>query len=1077
MQIIPQQFFISINLTKKKGRIMKDGYDIRAVFRRKKCWSVRYIMVGILAVLFCISGTTIAHAQVTVSGKVLSADNQEPLPGVNIIEVGTQRGTTTNEDGEFTLKVSSSDVSLKFTFVGFTPKTIPLNGRSELTVSLAPETKELEDVVVTALAINRQEKSLGYSVSQVDAEDFDAATETNTANLLQGQVAGVNVSPTSGGPASSSRITIRGASSLAGNNQPLYVVDGIPIDNTNIGSAGIYGGFDGGDGISQINPNDIKSISVLKGASAAALYGTRARDGVIQITTKSGKGLSQGPVVDFSSTLTLQDALTGLTDYQNKYGQGQLGQKPRTQDEALATGLDSWGAPLDGSQVVLFDGKEHPYIDQGNQLDNFYRTGIASKNSLSLSGGDDNSSYYFSTTYQNSESIVPNSGLKRTSLTLRGTHSFGKLNADVKANYIRQSANNRPWLSDSPGNANFAVAVLPPNISTSILKDNYMTADGKEGVYQNANVFVNNPYWVVNQFSTDDQKDRLIGYVKLDYDFTDWISLTARTGLDWYTLRRTSLTPWGTSYRPNGDFSEDEYRVLESTTDVLLNLDKQLTSSLELQGTFGGSVNYQKNETVGIFGSNFKVPKLRTISNMANISPVYDFSEKQINSVYGSVDLSYNDYLFLTVTGRNDWSSTLPKDNNSFFYPSVSGSFVFSEAFSSAMPSWLSFGKLRASWAEVGSDTDPYQLNLTYNILNFTHQGQSAAAVSQDAIPLANLKPTLTKETELGFNLSFLDERLGIDFSWYNRRTTNQILSTTVSNTTGFGSRVINAGRLDNKGVEILLKGTPVRSNNVAWNTSLNFARNKSKVVALAGDQQTLILGQSRTQNANITATVGEEYGTIRGYTYKRDENGNIVHENGLPVQSSEQTILGKGTPDWTAGWNNTISYKNISLNFLVDVHWGAQLYSGTNSYAYGAGLHKNTLVGRAECDQQGTPYTPCYVADGVDVNGGKNNTAVVPSSYYSYIAGNITEEFVYDANFVKLRQVQLSYQLPQSLIAKTPLRSARISATGRNLFYIYNSVPNIDPESAINRGNAQGLELAGVPGARSFGLSVDLGF
>jgi len=1035
-------------------------------------------MVGILAILFWINGTVSARAQqFTVSGTVLAADSQKPLPGVNIIEVGTQRGTTTNEDGKFKLKVSSSEASLSFTFVGFTSKTIKINGRSQITVSLSPGTKELQDVVVTALAINRQAKSLGYSVSQVDSKDFDAATETNAANLLQGQVAGVNVSPTSGGPGSSSRVTIRGASSLAGNNQPLYVVDGIPIDNTNIGSSGMWGGYDGGDGISQINPDDIKSISVLKGASAAALYGTRARDGVIQITTKSGKGLSQGTVVNFSSTVTLEDALTGFTDYQNKYGQGQLGQKPRTQGEALATGLDSWGAPLDGSQVIMLDGKKHPYVDQGNQLDNFYRTGVADKNSLSLSGGNKNSSYYFSTTYQNSESIVPNSGLKKASLTLRGTHAFGNLHADVKANYIRQKMNNRPWLSDSPGNANFSVAVLPPNISTKMLKDNYMTADGKEGVYQNANTFVNNPYWVVNQFSTDDQKDRLIGYVKLDYDLTDWATLTGRAGLDWYTLRRTSLTPWGTAYRPNGDFTEDEYRVLESTTDIILKLDKQLTDAFSVQGTFGGSVNYHKNETVGISGSNFKVPKLRTISNMANISPIYDFSEKQINSVYGSVDFSFDDYWFLTLTGRNDWSSTLPKENNSFFYPSVSTSFVFSEAFSSAMPSWLSFGKLRASWAEVGSDTDPYQLNLTYNILSFTHQGQSLASVSQDAIPLANLKPTLTDEFEVGFNLSFLDERLGINFSWYNRHTTNQILSTTVSNTTGFGSRVINAGRLNNRGIEILLKGTPVSTNNASWNTSINFARNKSKVAALAGDQKTLILGESRTQNAFITATVGHPYGTIRGYKYVRDDQGNIVMKNGLPVQSSEQSILGKGTPDWTAGWNNMISYKNISLNFLVDIHWGAQLYSGTNAEAYTAGLHKNTLVGRAGCDKQGTPYSPCYVADGVDVNGGPNKTAVVPSAYYGHIESNITEQFVYDANFVKLRQLQLSYQLPQSLVAKTPIRSAKISATGRNLFYIYNSVPNVDPESAINRGNAQGLELAGVPGARSFGLSVNLSF
>ncbi len=1058
---------------------MNDRYDIRAVFLLAKSKSLRIIITGVCFALTLAAGIVPAQAQdFTVSGTVLSAEDQQPLPGVNILEVGTQRGTTTNENGEFTLEVSSSTATLRFTFVGFATTTVDINDRSQLTVEMNSRTEALDDVVVTALGLERDTKSLGYSVSEVSSEELVAGTETNTANLLQGQIAGVNVSPTSGGPGSSSRITIRGASSLAGNNQPLYVVDGVPIDNSNFGSAGRFGGFDGGDGISQINPENIKSISVLKGASAAALYGSRARDGVVQITTKSGGGgTQQSPAVNFNSTVTLNDALTSFTDYQNEYGQGTLGQKPQTQSEALSTGLQSWGAPLDGSPVIQFDGQQRPYEAQGDQAENFYRTGVSSKSTLSLSGGNQSSTYYFSSTYQNSESIVPNSGVSSTSLTLRGTHSFGKLEADVKANYINEDTNNRPWLSDSPGNANFAVAVLPPNISVNTLENNYITEEGREMPYQSENTFITNPYWAVNQFDTDDNRDRVIGHVNLNYDITDWLSLTGRTGLDWYTLRRTSFTPWGTAYRPDGDMSETEYRVMESTTDILLNIDKELTSSFTVQGTLGGTRSYSKNETVGIDGSVFKVPKLKTISNMANISPNYDFSERQINSLYGSAQFGYNDYLFLTLTGRNDWSSTLPEDNNAFFYPSVSTSFVFSEAFSSAMPSWLSFGKIRGSWAEVGSDTDPYQLALSYNVLSFTHQGQPAATVAQDAIPLPALKPTSTDEVELGFDLRFFDDRLSLDFSWYDRKTINQILTTTVSDATGFGSRVINAGRLDNSGIEILLKGVPVNTGDLFWETSFNYSRNKSEVVALAGEQEALLLQQSRSGNARITATIGEEYGTIRGYAYKRDANGNIVHQNGLPVQSDQQQILGKGTPDWTLGWTNTFSYKNISLNALIDVNWGGQIYSDTNSYAYNFGLHKNTLQGRAACDQAGVPYSSCFTAEGVDVNGGANNTAVVPSAYYGQIANNIAEEFVYDANFVKLRQLQISYRLPQSVVANIPLQSATISATGRNLFYFYDPVPNVDPESGYNRGNSQGLELASVPGARSFGLSINIGF
>lgn len=1039
----------------------------------------RILMIFVLSVFLAgFSGFRAIYAQ-TVTGTVYDADDETPLAGVNIIEVGTQNGTSTDADGEFSLTVSDANASLRITFIGYQAQTIPLNGRTELEIFLQTRTEALEGVVVTALGIERESKSLGYSVTEVEAADLVAATEANTANLLQGQVAGVVVSPTSAGVGSSTRLTIRGASSLAGDNQPLYVVDGVPIDNSNIGAAGMWGGFDGGDGISSINSTDIKSISVLKGASAAALYGTRARDGVVLITTKSGEGSQGGPTVTFNTTTTFKKAMTGFEDFQNEYGQGTNGVKPSNQVEALSTGQSSWGAPLDGSSVIQFDGVERPYSDQGNPLEAFYRLGFSSKNTLSLAGGNESSSYYFSTTQFNTESVVPNSDLERTSINLRGTYSFGDLTADVKANYINELANNRSWISDTPGNANATVAVLPPNVNVEDVKNSFMTAAGTEqGISDN--IFGTNPYWVTNQYSTDDDKDRVIGHIQLDYALADWLSLTGRSGMDWYTLRRTNLVPWGTAYRPDGSISENEYRVLEHNTDIFLHANRQLGSSLAVNATFGGHQRSSKSETVGASGSVFKIPKFRTITNMVNVSPVYAFSEKKVNSLYGAVDLSYNDYLFLSVTGRNDWSSTLPEDGNAFFYPSVSASFVFSEAFSS-MPSWLSFGKLRASWAEVGSDTDPYQLSLTYSVLNGSHQGQPLAVIAQTSVPLADLKPTSTVETEAGFDLRFFDDRLSFDFSWYDRQTTNQILSTVISGSSGYVQRVINAGRLDNSGIELLVRGVPFSKTDMFWETSINYSRNKGEVVALAGDQEVLLLEESRSRNTFITAEVGEEYGTIWGYEYMRDANGNIVHENGLPVRNTERVVLGRGTPDWTAGWSNTFSYKTWSVNVLIDARWGAQLYSYTNGRAYGNGLHKNTLVGRAECDAvitpTGYPDTGCFVAEGVDINGGPNTTAVTPGAYYGNIGGNISEDFIYDANFIKLRQLQISYQLPQALIAKLPVQSATVSATGRNLFYIYDPVPNVDPEASINRGNGQGLELYGVPNARTFGLGINLRF
>ncbi len=1014
-----------------------------------------------------------AHAQFEVRGVVRSADDNSPLPGVNILEVGTMNGTTTDADGNFVLTVGNPQATLRFSFVGFETLEVPLNGRNYLEVLLQPAVAELGEVVVTALGIEREARAVGYAVSQVNAQDLVVGTETNFGNLLQGKVAGLQISPTAGGPGSSTRIVIRGVSSLTGNNQPLIVVDGVPIDNSTIGSAGMWGGFDGGDGISSLNPEDIESISVLKGAAAAALYGTRARNGVILINTRSGKG-RRGLNIEFSSTLTAEEALVGFADYQNVYGQGQRGQKPATPEEALQTGLSSWGAKLDGSSVIQFDGVARPYRAVNRRLEDFYRTGLSARNTLTLYGGTENTSLYFSVTQFNAQSIVPGSGLQRTSLTLRGTATFGRLTADVKANYINELADDRTNLSDRPGNPNFSIAFLPPNVDPRTLRPGY-TEDGRE-LQIVSDVYTTNPWWVVNRFQADDDKDRLIGTIDLELQLTDWLSIEGRTGLDWYTLRRRTVTPWGTAYRPDGDMSDNEWRVLESNTDLLLKAQYAFTPSLSMNAYAGLGVLWRQIELVGVYGARFKLPNLVTIANMNDLTPRYDFSEKQINSLYGSVELAYNDYLFLNLTARNDWSSTLPPNNNSYFYPSVSASFVFSDVL--PVPSWLSFGKLRAAWAQVGSDTDPYMLNLTYRIADATHQGQPLGFIAQNSIPLSNLKPTTTTETELGINLEFLDRRLGLDLTWYRRKTTDQILSTTISEASGFGERVINAGALQNQGVELLITGSPIRTPALFWNLSFNFARNLSKVLALAGDQTVLVLDQSRLQTAWITAEVGKPYGTIWGYRYLRDDQGRIVHdESGLPMRDPERVVLGRGTPDWTAALSSEVGYKNLTVSVLLDAKWGGQLFSGTNAYAYIYGLHKNTLKGRAECDAAGYPVTGCMVGEGVNQNGQPNNVKVLPEAYYGRIGSQIAEEFVYDANFIKLRELRISYRIPDRWLMRTPLRAVTIALVGRNLAYLYNSVPNVDPESSYNNGNAQGLELAGVPQTRSLGLSINARF
>jgi TonB-linked SusC/RagA family outer membrane protein len=1046
----------------------------------KKSLISSFGMIAVTALFLLVLNSVVSAQNFKVNGKVVTAENQTPLAGVNILEVDTQNGTTTDQDGNFSITVSSKNARLRFTFIGYKTQVVKVNGKSQITVQMQSKVSKLNQVVVTALGITKQKKSLGYSVSNVEPSDIVTSNVTNTSNLLQGQVAGVHVQEGSGGPGSASRVTIRGVSSLNGNNQPLYVVDGIPIDNSNFFSAGQYNGRAGGNGIAMIDPQDIKSISVLKGASASALYGSRARNGVIEITTKSGKGAkNEGPQVDINSTVTVSSMLSNFTDYQHTYGQGSQGVKPGSQSAAITDALSSWGAKYDGSEVPNFYGGTSKYIYHPNQAGDFYRNATTSRNSLSLSGGTDNSSYYFNATHQFAPSIFPNSNLKRTNLTLRGTHTFfGKLHADVKANYIRQHHHNLTRVGDSPGNAASAVFQLPGNVSLASMKNHYIKDDGTEYNIADANAYINNPYWVVNQFNTLNDKNRFIGFVKLTYDFTPWLSVIGRTGIDTYKLRHNFVVPYGTIWRVDGSMNIEEDNVLENDTDVMLKIKHAITSSLSLDATFGAAREFHRTETLGANGTNFKVPGLRTISNMADITNVYGYSSKQINSLYGMIDLSYKDYLFITGTGRNDWSSTLPEANNSYFYPSASGSFVFSEALSSIMPEWLTFGKLRASWAVVGSDTDPYQLALTYGLLPFTHGGQSLAVVSQASIPLSTLKPTKTKAIEVGLNMSFVNDRIGFDLALYKRKTINQILSTSVSVTSGYSDRMLNAGRLDNKGIELSLTGKPVLGENVSWNTSFNFTSDHSKVKALAEDQQTLQLAQSRSTTASITATVGQQYGTIRGTKFKRDDDGNLILNKGLPQPTDDKYILGRGTPSWTAGWNNTVHYKNWSLNFMFDTNWGGQIYSGTNQQAMNNGLLKKTLIGRVECDEAGTPYSSgCFVPKGVNSDGSQNKTGVTPAGYYGQIATQIASAFVYDANYIKFRQAKLSYSLPQEVVGRTPLHSVTLSVVGRNLAYIYNSVPNIDPEAAINAGNAQGLELAGLPATRSIGFDIDIKF
>ena len=833
-----------------------------------------------------------------------------------------------------------------------------LAGRREITIELAPDTALLDDVVVSAFGIEREEKAIGYAISEIDGEELREARETNVANALAGRVAGVLVSKPATGPAGSSRVIIRGITSLGAGaqNQPLYVVDGVPIDNTTISSAGEWGGVDGGDGISGINPDDIETMTVLKSAAAAALYGTRAQNGVILITTKRATR-DPGIGLEINSNTTVDNVLVA-TDFQSIYGQGTRGEKPATADAARQSTTTAWGPRLDGSMVVGFDGAMRPYsaVATNNVLD-FYDTGLTTTNSVALTATTESAAVRLSGSFLDNNGISPSSGLTRATFNLRGTADFGsRLSGDAKLNVIREDVFNRPRLSDSPGNANYSVFLLAPNIDVNDLE----CADGGTGCEQRgateagiennpfASGFVQNPYWAATQFVASDEERRVVGVASLKYEFTDWLALQGRLGGDVYDLRRTNVTPFGTAYQPQGSQSEENYSISEINTDFLFLADRQINESLSLAVNLGGNLLFQDREDLTLGGSGFSIPGLEVVTNQGQTNIGFGVNRRRINSLYGQAEFGYNDYLFLTATGRNDWSSTLPEENNSYFYPSLSASFVFSDAF--AAPAWLSFGKVRAAVAQVGGDTDAYQLSLTYNLQGSSHLGQPRGGIAQNNIPLAGLKPFRTTEYEAGFDVRTLNNRLGLDFTYYDKTTKDQILGVTIPTTSGYNNQIINAGEIRNSGVEALLTTTPLLTSDFRFDLNFNFAKNNNEVVSLAGEQESLRLGTSRYGGPGTvvtTADVGQPFGTIKGFTYLRDDQGRMVFDDDGLALRGPIDILGVAVPDWQGGVSSTFRYKRLTLTGLVDMRFGGELFSALNATAYGSGLHQETLPGR----------------------------------------------------------------------------------------------------------------------------------
>ncbi|MFA6082897.1 SusC/RagA family TonB-linked outer membrane protein [Mucilaginibacter sp.] len=1005
-------------------------------------------------------------APIKVSGKVI--DNAgAALIGVSVKIKGSSSGTVTDVDGHYALTVPDENATLIFSYMGFVTQEVAIGGRPVVNVQLVENRNSLNEVVVTALGISRQKKALAYSVTEVKGEEFTQARENNVANALTGKVAGVNATGLSTGPGGSSRVIIRGNGSLSGGNQPLYVVNGMPIDNSVPGGSattnGSAGNVDRGDGIAGINPDDIESISVLKGGTAAALYGARAANGVILITTKKGR-IQKGIGIDYNSTFTMETPAV-FPDWQYEYGQGDGGVKPTTQAEAIQTGRRSFGAKIDGSTYVAADGLEHPYSAQRNNIKNFYRTGSTFTNTVAFTGGTEAITYRFSVADLNSKSVLPNSDYDRKTGNLNVSGKLGKkVSFEALAQYNIERAKNRATAGDALGNPNWTPYMIANTADITWLKPGY-DAKGNEIGWNDASI-ASNSYFVVNKFQQRDTKNRFIGQAGVTYEFIKNLSLKGVVSRDFYYYNYNYILPTGTLYVPNGQYNELKVDASETNGLLTLNYNGKI-KDFGISAFVGGNQQRSVYNESNITGANYIIPYFYSSTNLSTVSTTPKNNQTAINSLMGSADISYKNFAYLTVTGRQDWFSTLSPQNNSIFYPSVGGSFVLSEAFK--LPQAVSYAKIRASWAQVGGGApDPYQIHQAFTMLPTS--GQPIQNVSSTTISNANLRPYTSTTTEAGIEARFLNNRLGFDITLYNRKTTDDIVSTAITGTSGYNNVILNVGELSNKGIEALVNGTPIKTKDFTWSTSYNIAYNKNEVVKLAAGLDQIQVSQSVNGWAYINNIVGQPYGSIVGTRMMKDANGNVVFNatTGLPVATGLQT-LGNGVAPLTMGFSNDFKYKRFSLNVLVDGKFGNKIFSLMEVYGTRLGLMKTTLPGRENglqltgVDQSGNPYSRVVPISGL-------------RSYYDNYK-SYSELFLHDAGFVKLRQVILSYSIPVEKLKAVNLQGASIAFVARNLLTIYKQTDNFDPESSFTNGSSQGFESFGLPRTRSFGLNLTVKF
>ncbi len=1027
------------------------------------------LLLLLVVIVFSLSSSV--YAQKIVSGQILENESNQPIPEVSVLVKGTNKGATSDFDGNYALKGVDQNSVLVFSYMGFKTQEITVGNQSVINVVLQADSNELDEVVVTALNIERDKASLGYSVAQIDAVEVNVVKDNNVVNSLTGKVSGLQITQANTGVDGSSRILLRGITTISGSNRPLIVVDGIPVSGG--GSGGVaWGGTDGGDALSDINPDDVESMSVLKGAGASAAYGSLGMNGVIIVTTKSG--VKKGGIgVSFSSTFNVSDLML-TPDLQNEYGAGAFDQFAPIGPDGIPV-LDypfswSWGPKMEGQPYTNWLGENDTYSPQGNPYNKFYQSGNSIVNTVAFEGASEKGTFRLSITDQNTQGIVPNNSMKKQTYNLRASSNLtDRFNVDGRVSYVRSRVKNRPELAEGSANTSLQLSLMPRDVRLEDVRNNTVDAEGNEMQYANDPTF-NNPYWALDNVYNEDTKDRIQGMISAKWDVNDNLIFTGKSGIDYKIHDGMNYNGSGSQSHSAGlgNYGHGTSKSMIWNSDVLGTY-KTSFVGININASLGANYRNEFGNSMSVWGNDSKTPDFYRISNYKNtFSSEYTWN-KAVYSFYGLAEISYGGFLYFDATLRNDNSSALPQDNNSYWYHSENASLLFSKLFG-IDSGFFNMGKIRGSYATVGNDTGPYRTQPVYHINQTPTLDYTVASIS-GSLPAIDLRPEHSESWEVGLELGFFNNRINLDATYYETLTTDQIMGVPITGTSGYTSKVVNAGSIKNEGIEISLNLIPVETKNFSWDMGINYTQSTSTVESLNEGLETIILGGIGNAGVTVEARPGEEFGSIYGHDFLRDNFGRILVSDYGNIQRGEIKNFGSMNPDFYGGLTNNFRYKNISLRTTISGQQGGKFYSYGRGYRMFFGTDMRSMEGRVG----GIVY------DGINENTGAPNTVAIPAlnKQFSEIYSNlIVTNMILDATNVRMKEIVLTYNFPKQLILNSPIQSMSVSAIGTNLFFIYNAAGDIDPEAGYSSGpTGTALELGSLPSTRTYGLNFNINF